>query len=430
MKHILIFYIFALGFVALNSLGFEFKPIIPWGTSPLHRYGHTMVETGAGVFLFGGASESVILNDLWIYIGMSSTWLQYSLNDTCITPRYFHAAAKLSLHSLIISGGLSDFATSSASVALSDTVMIVIDSNREIRCSSLAALPTPLYGHSMSFTNNGAIILFGGFSKRDAGSSHVYLLQNASSDRNAKWLLLSASGNPPSPRAFFVSGLLLSSDSKNQIFVVWGGLSTFGEIQSPLFTLSHDDTEIMESGWQWSSPVVKGYRPAPRAYAASAYSSRTLCIHGGQSLDGSILQDLWFLDRDIAGFYTWKLQSLPVSPPLVWGHTLTVYGTSNQILFFGGLKADGIVEHQMFAYLIGSGGTSFIDFAGDVPAARHSAALSCLGNRLILFAPHTSHLIPNTSCPGNRLILHGGGAALIDGYALHPQQIHRLFVLI
>jgi hypothetical protein len=404
MKRCLIFLLLNLGFFALNCSGFKFKPIVPWGTSPLHRYGHTMVETGAGVFLFGGASQGVILNDLWKFNGMSSTWLQYYLNSTCISPRYYHAAAKLSLHSLIISGGLSNFTTSTSALTLSDAVLIRIDSNQEIYCSQLAALPVPLFGHSMSSTARGAIILFGGFSKPDTGSSHVWLLQNASFDKNAKWLLLSASGSPPSPRAFFVSGLLLSGDSKNEILVIWGGLSTFGEIQTPLFTFHHENTEIVESGWKWSSPVLKGYPPVPRAYAASAYTSRTLHIHGGQSLDGTALQDLWFLDRDIAGFYTWKPQSLPASPPSVWGHTLTVFGTGNQILFYGGQKADGTIEHQMMAFLIGSGETSFVNFAGDVPAARHSAALSCLGNRLIL---------------------HGGGIASIDGFS-NPSSMNPM----
>lgn len=350
-----------------------------------------MIESGASVVLFGGASQSALLNDFWVFNVMSSTWLQYALNDTCISPRYFHAAAKLSLDTIIISGGLSNFTTSSSTVALSDTVMIRINSNQQLQCSSLVALPAPLYGHSMSSTKNGAsVILFGGFSKADSGSSHVWLLQNASFDKSAKWLLISASGNPPSPRAFFVSGMLLSGDSTSEILVIWGGLSPLSEVQTPLFTLVHDDKEPAESGWKWGTPVLKGVPPLPRAYAASAYNSRTLCMHGGQSLDGAILQDLWFLDRDIAGFYTWKLQSLPKSAPPVWGHTLTFFATSNQILIYGGQKSDGSIEHEMFAYLIGSGELSFVDFAGDVPAARHSAALSCLGSRLILHGGATA----------------------------------------
>jgi hypothetical protein len=382
-------------FFALHCSGFEFHPFVAWGTSPLHRYGHTMIESGASVVLFGGASQNALLNDLWVFNVMSSTWLQYALNESCISPRYFHAAAKLSLDTIIISGGLSNFTTSSAAVALSDTVLIRINSNQQLQCSSLAALPAPLYGHSMSSTQNGAIILFGGFSKADAGTSHVWLLQNASFDKSAKWLLISASGNPPSPRAFFVSGILLSGGSSNEILVIWGGLSPFSEVQTPLYTLVHDNKETAETGWKWGAPVLKGVPPQPRAYAASAYNSRTLVIHGGQSLDGAILQDLWFLDRDIAGFYTWKLQSLPKSAPPVWGHTLTFFATSNQILIYGGQKSDGSIEHEMFAYLIGSSELSFVDFAGDVPAARHSAALSCLGSRLIL---------------------HGGGAAGVNSY--------------
>jgi hypothetical protein len=365
-----------------NYLGFEFRPVVPWGTSPLHRYGHTMVELGASAVVFGGASQNVLLNDLWVFNGMSSTWSLYTLNGAGLSPRYFHAASKLSLDSLIISGGLSNISLTSPSAALSDAFLVRIDAQQRFRCLPLADLPAPLYGHALASTKSG-IILFGGYSRPDTGSSHVWLLQNASFDRNAKWLLLSATGNPPSPRAFFVSGMLQSGGFTDSVFVVWGGLSTTGEIQTPLFTLTHEDT-FAESGWRWISPVLKGTPPTPRAYAASVYTSKSLCIHGGQSSEGGILRDLWFLDRDIAGFYTWKLQSMPISAPSVWGHTLIVFETSNLMLFYGGQTADGTIEHRMFAYSIARGITSFVDFAGSVPAARHSAALSCLGSRLIL----------------------------------------------
>jgi hypothetical protein len=378
-------------FLALSCLGFEFRPLIPWGTSPIHRYGHTMAEMGARVVLFGGASDAGLLNDLWVFNGMSSTWSNLPMNGTClISPRYFHAAAKLSLDTFAISGGLSSAAPASSSSALSDAVLIRIDSERNVQCSSLAALPLPLYGHSMSSTSRG-IILFGGYSRPDTGSSHVWLLQNASTDNSAKWLLLSAAGNPPTPRAFFVSGLLRSGDSNQEFLVIWGGLSTFGQVETPMFVLANvDSNQPAESGWKWDSPVLKGVPPEPRAYAASGFTSRTLCVHGGQSLDGVVLQDLWFLDRDVAGFYTWKLQSMPVSAPSAWGHSLTVFETSNQILFYGGQKAEGFIEHRMFAYLISSGEITPVNFAGDVPAARHSAALACIGSRLILHGGGTA----------------------------------------
>ena len=306
--------------LALCCFGnFNFRPLVPWGLSPLMRYGHTMVELGANVVLFGGASQNVLLDDVWMFSGMSSTWQQYKLPPSCLSPRYFHAAARVSQDSLVISGGLSNFSLASSSAALADVSLISLASQSSFSCKSLPALPVPLYGHSMSFTSRGTI-LFGGFSRSDTGSGNVWLLNNATSGGNAQWLLLSASGHPPSPRSFFVSGVFIESmGSANEILVIWGGISTIGEILTPLFTLSHDEQQPVESGWKWDQPLFKGSPPPPRAYAASSSSAKTLFVHGGQSVDGVVLQDLWYLERDIAGFYTWKLQSMPVSAPSVWG---------------------------------------------------------------------------------------------------------------
>jgi hypothetical protein len=342
-----------------------------------------MVDLGARDVLFGGASHNELLNDVWVFNRMSSTWSSYTSEGNCLSPRYFHAAAKVSVDSFVISGGLSNFTSVSSSVSLSDSVLIRFDSQRTFHCTPLSSLPRPLYGHSMCSTARG-IILFGGFTRPDTGSSHVWLLRNSTLDVGAEWRLLSVSGEPPSPRAFFVSGLLASQTSANEILVIWGGISTRWEIQTPLFTLSYDDKQPAELGWTWSSPVLKGVPPAPRAYAATSYTSKTLCVHGGQAIDGVVLQDLWFLDRDIAGFFTWKMQSMKMPAPSVWGHSLSVFESGNQIYFYGGKKPDGFIEHRMVVYVIGSGEVSFVDVAGSVPPARHSAVLSCHGSSLIL----------------------------------------------
>ncbi|KAK9813645.1 hypothetical protein WJX73_001345 [Symbiochloris irregularis] len=147
------------------------------GPKPKARYGHAMTSIDGKVVLFGGQSNTGLLNDLWTLRGMSgdsdesAMWMQLDLPGNSPVPRKGHAFASVGRWALVMGGHTAEVSWFRAKTDTFHNDVAIIDrSGGQVRWrddviaspAPETQLPPPRELHSLTAFSNGRLLLFGG----------------------------------------------------------------------------------------------------------------------------------------------------------------------------------------------------------------------------------------------------------------------------
>ena len=251
------------------------------------RSGHTAVESGEAVYLFGGYAEyggstpRDVVNDLWCYTSKSGWKCLQSdssrADDSRPGPRLASASAIID-DELLVFGGWDPQTAGTGGIILDDVWSLDLKTLAWSQC----AAPMPRGPSSRHVAANvGGRVIVHTFRCLDS----VLLWDPASRTLVEQ----PTSGTPPSSR-----GLHVGAAADDHTFVVFGGAAKDGNMANDAFAL---DTR----SWTWrvldiaSSPV-----PSPRAGSCAARADGGIAIFGGAEAkpEGGLnpRADAWLLD--------------------------------------------------------------------------------------------------------------------------------------
>ncbi|KAF5939737.1 hypothetical protein HYC85_023996 [Camellia sinensis] len=144
---------------------------------------------------------------------------------------------------------------------------------------------------------------------------------------NPEWHRLSVESSPPGRWGHTLSCL------NGSWLVVFGGCGRQG-LLNDVFVLDLDAKQLT-----WKE-VFGGKPPLPRSWHSSCtIEGSKLVVSGGYTDAGVLLSDTYLLDL-MTDKPTWKEIPTSWAPPSRLGHSLSVYGRT-EILMFGGLAKSG-----------------------------------------------------------------------------------------
>ncbi|MEM7551507.1 MAG: kelch repeat-containing protein [Bacteroidota bacterium] len=284
-------------------------------SSEFVRNAHSMVyhQKEASVYLFGGASEKEVLNDLWVL--KDSSW-SYVKAENGPAPRTFASMVydKKNERIILFGGSRVLFGKEvSSENLLNDTWELKNDRWKKIdtRKSPIARAEAETVFHN----ERGSIILFGGYVID--GGKYLKLGDTWEFSEN-EWRPVSSEG--PSPR----HGVSMGYDFLNQHIVLFGGSTEdkqYGESEGQTWVFKND---------HWS--MINTVQPSGVYNASMAYHKKTneFIRFGG-----------WNGDRRINETWSYKKENwnkLPVqNSPNPRNHSRMIYDEKrDRILLFGG----------------------------------------------------------------------------------------------
>ncbi|RHY27111.1 hypothetical protein DYB32_007516 [Aphanomyces invadans] len=200
------------------------------GTHPPPGYGQSMVSINHKLYLFGGTSGHVYVNDLFVFDEVQLSWVLLTTHGAKPSPRYKHQAVVVGNDMYIIGGGLYDPPKGFIDMHKFDTLTSTWS---PVPCTG--ALPCSRIAHTVSVYNNTSaspkFILFGGRDETGMRLNELSEFDVASST----WVQLDDDSNAPDARDFHTSAV--SGDS----MYVFGG-SNGDERNSDVFRFTKNHT--------------------------------------------------------------------------------------------------------------------------------------------------------------------------------------------
>ncbi|CRK86889.1 CLUMA_CG000714, isoform A [Clunio marinus] len=177
--------------------------------------------------------------------------------------------------------------------------------------------PSARSGHRMVLTKK-RIILFGGF--HDNNNSYQYFNDvYCFSLESYNWTKLETSGIAPSPR----SGVIMGATEDGKVIITGGYTKTSAKSDAER-GITHNDSfmlqEVDGGKWKWSNIKPGGRRPAPRSAVActSGYGGRIYTFGGvmdteedDENLRGQFSNEIHFLDTSGGGLVWRKVEIKP-----------------------------------------------------------------------------------------------------------------------
>lgn len=181
------------------------------GTQPPPGYGQSLCAINNKLYLFGGTSGHVYVNDLYVFDEVTKIWRKEETGGKRPSPRYKHQVAMIDNRMYVVGGGLYDPPKGPI-----DTYYLDVDTLtwHEVECGG--DIPKSRIAHTISQLSNDPyrLIMFGG--RDDSGSR-----QNELSElnlRTGEWrIFYNEEGFQPDARDFHTSVV-----HNNQIFVFGG----------------------------------------------------------------------------------------------------------------------------------------------------------------------------------------------------------------
>ena len=257
------------------------------GLQPVPRYGTAVLDSDQQrMLVFGGASESRYLNDVWAFSLVSETWSRIEAAGTPPTPRLGHSAIYDPVRKrMIVYGGVDSLHN-----ALGDLWELdFTPSPSWLPIGAQGGPPTPRLAHSAIYDPvRDAMVIFGGHDRPSPGPptyfSDVWTLSLSGTHT---WIPLGSS--LPGPRGDHVAAF----DPIGDRMVVFGGTYMTTDTYIPL-------QKKLDEVWEYDLAQGAGWRrlspgPSARWSSLAAYepgSGRWL-IFGG--LDGDWENDTWEL---------------------------------------------------------------------------------------------------------------------------------------
>ncbi|OQR80861.1 hypothetical protein THRCLA_11922 [Thraustotheca clavata] len=163
------------------------------GTHPPPGYGQTMVSIKNKLYLFGGTSGHVYVNDLYIFDQDTLTWACIATTGNKPSPRYKHQAAVVGSDMYIIGGGLYDPPKGLIDVFKFDTITCHWS---QMEC--FGDVPRSRIAHSVVVQDENTFLMFGG---RDENGTRMNELSSLDVT-TATWARLSDDVKAPDARDF------------------------------------------------------------------------------------------------------------------------------------------------------------------------------------------------------------------------------------
>ena len=244
---------------------------------------------GSGLFLFGGVSDGVYLNDLWEYDTGSGNWTAIDRGPPP-PPRAYHAAAHAGGQMLVFGG------ETTGGALLADTWAL--------KGFPIGVGWTPLFANgpppgrrhaTAAWSPTYGMMMWGG--EGPAVNGQVWVL--TSNQFGADWAPYPSNGTPPPVRAGH--GTIWDVDRAR--FVVFGG-------GDPPLADAHAYAPLAAS-WSPLTPASPQGTPSPRRHHAMAYTSgpaKLMLVVSGSYGDPSspaLLADTWALDWSGSAAGTW-----------------------------------------------------------------------------------------------------------------------------
>ncbi|KAL8451517.1 hypothetical protein Emed_001966 [Eimeria media] len=231
---------------------------------------------------------------------------------------------------------------------------------------------TPKAGHSV-VEANGLIYIYGGQNEENSTSA---LIKFNPTDNSFE--LVDTTGDSPGPRRGATLNIWKPHSRADIQLILFGGLD---EDQHP----SNEAWALDIKSLSWKELKLKG-SPEARSSHAAVFSEKhcALYIFGGQTADGSVLQDAYVLKGT-----TWsslKSASDSLAPAGRCCHSAslcTVEGKSAVAIFGGDLSGYGRGDNELWLYYIDDDEWEKIDDAvGEPPCPRWKHATAFFDNRL------------------------------------------------
>ena len=291
---------------------------------------------------------------------------------------------------MIIFGGRN----SAAGTDLNDLWLGVTSSQQNASFSGMAAsgsAPSGRYGHVATYdANTTRMTVFGGGSGSPAPClNDLWVLDGANgSGGTPSWLQLTASGTAPTAR-LYMSG---AYDPNTNTLIIFGGNNCSGGYFNDVWVLSNANGEGGTPAWTQLQPSNSG--PAAREGSSAVYdpTNNILIIYGGDA-GSAPFADVWTLSHanGSGGTPAWtQLQPLGTPPVARTGHTAIYDSSLNRMTIFAGASSTStLADMWILTTANGNGTPSWIKLsfkgAAPPPLAFHSAVYDKKANAMYVF---------------------------------------------
>ncbi|MBI5711486.1 MAG: hypothetical protein HZC42_14465, partial [Candidatus Eisenbacteria bacterium] len=337
--------------VVLVTVGQTWVQLLPLGTPPLPRDGHSAVHDAGNnrMTVFGGRGDGGPLNDVWVLTGADGAagtpgWIQLTPAGGPPPARANHSAVyDPGGNRMIVFGG--DDATGPTPGMFND-VWVLSNANglggapAWISLAPTGGPPAARTGHSAVYdAATDRMVVFGG--DASAGGcggeqNDVWALSDASGVGSPAWTQLAPTGGPPSAR----TGHQATYDAVSNRMTVLGGLVPCGASNLEVWVLG-DANGVGSPAWTQLSPG--GTPPSPWTLHRAVYDpvKNSMTVFGG-AIGGTRSDTVQTLTgaNGLAGAPIWTdLSPTSGPPPARTLHSAAPAG--QRMIAFGGLSDAG-----------------------------------------------------------------------------------------
>ena len=377
------------------------KEIVPTGTAPTARRGHTAVydSTNNRMVVHGGMnSANVVQNDTWILTDANGIgtpgWTPLEPTDTAPYRGSHTAIYDPVSDEMVIFGGASQL----PQTFTDDHVFVLTEANG-LKSGSTWSQDGPAPRYHLAGVYDAVtdqLITFGGDESGTVGPfndvwSEVSIaadeLFNQPSDN---WVQVFPSGTPPAAR-FGHTGVY---DSSSNRMIIFAGATNATSCRNDLWIL--DDANSADGTPDWISLTASGTPPPARMNHIAVYdpAQNSMIIFGGTNCASGYLSDVWVLSNanGEGGTPAWTKLSPSGTGPSVRENSSAIYDSVNNVLtiYAGDTGGQGLTDVWTLSNANGQGGTPVwtpLTPSGTPPAGRTGqvSAYDSVHNRMIMF---------------------------------------------
>lgn len=145
----------------LDLLEWIWIPVSTLSDGPCGRLLHSMESVGRKLVIHGGWDGTEVFNDLWIFNTDSFTWMQPKTGGFGPTPRFGHSLSLTPDGRLIMFGGCGIVKETGIPKYLNDVRQLDTDTMLWTRPRISGSIPTSRYGHTASMVGTSLVVCGG-----------------------------------------------------------------------------------------------------------------------------------------------------------------------------------------------------------------------------------------------------------------------------